>query len=558
MLKYIKNTDFNRFCVALTIFALILILVIKFVFVSNYFLIISTFLYEFAIFGIILAITFYFYSKSKLFSIIFFYFFFILNFLISFFWSYYLDFIVGWNISFYSINKEVLLFVLTQIVNLKYVLLILFLLGLFLLISVFISKYLFRLNKKKIIILFICSLFLLLIVPFVFQNNNFENVYYNSVNTTIQKIFFKNPEFYADNNCNLDLNFLWKNKYPNLDLNSKYSKIVVFVMEEVLFENFYKYQKKIPKEENFYELYKNNSNYFFNYYTTNQDSITAIISMISSRFVPNEAYIYNEEYSLCAHDLYYNYDLIDYFNDLNFYTSFYVSSVQPACELTKYNWDNIVDIKGRFNELNKTNMCFSPFPYDTACEDEVLLDKLISDLNKDNVFIMQEFIFGHNNFYLKESKKSKTEYYNNYFYEFYKKIKENNWEDDLLLILVSDHGNKGFEAYSDFQGYNIPLIIIANDLNYYENNNLYSHLDFKDILFKYVFNIDFNSDSQFFLVGPTASNVLGIINNSSGNIFEKKHNYYSLISEKGILNSQEYLNCFYNYQKEFNKGINMP
>ncbi len=554
--KIKKYANFDKFSVCLIIISLIVILIFKLMFISNFMLIISTFLYEFAIFAFILSVTLLINSNNKRFARIFFFISYILNMLLFVLWSYFLDLIVGRKVSIYSINLDVVSFVISKIINLKYIFLILFGIIILFLVCIFISKYFFKLKRRILIILLFGSLFLGLFTPIVFQDN-FDNFYNNSFNLFFQKVSNNNQKYDLNYNCNLNIDFLEKKNYPDLNLDSKYSKIVVFVMEEVLFDNFYKYQKKIQKEYNFYEQNKLNSHYYFNYYTNNQDSTTSIISMISSKFIPNEAYIYNESYSLCAHNLYFDYDLVDLFNDYNYYTVFYVSSIQPGCELTKYSWKNIVDISGRFEDLKKTNMCFNPFPYDTACEDKVLLNKLIQDLNKEKVFIMQEFIFGHNNLYQKTSKKSKTEYYNEYFYEFYQKILENNWEDDLLIILVSDHGNKGIQAYSNLQGYNIPLIFVANDLNYLENYDLLSHLDFKDILLKYNFNIDFNPSKEFFIVGPTASNVFGYVNNVFWNIFKKELNYVSLINGN-VLDLQEELNCFLYYQREFNKGITMP
>lgn len=557
MLTKIKQyTDFNRFSNCLIAFSFVLLLILKILFIPDYLLIISTFLYESAIFLFILSVSLLIYSNNKILAKTVFFTTYILNMLISLLWTYFLDLIIGWKVSIYSINKDVLTFVFSQIINLKYFLLIFLGFIIIFLICFFISKYFFKLRKKVLIILLLVSIFLGLFTPFAFQNN-FDNFYNNTFDLFFQEFLGNNKKYDINYDCNYDLSLLEKNNYPDLNLESKYSKIVIFVMEEVLFDNFYKYQKNISEENNFFELTKEKSQYYFNYYTTNQDSITSIISMISSKFVPNEAYIYTKDYSLCAHNLYYDYDLIDFFNDYNYYTSFYVSSVRPACELTKYNWNNIVDIGGEFDELKKTNMCFNPFPYDTACEDKVLLNKLINDLNRDKVFIMQEFIFGHNNLYLNKSKKSKTEYYNEYFFEFYEKVLENNWEDDLLIVLISDHGNKGMESYSDFKGYNIPLIFIGNDLNYFENYDLYSHLDFKDILFNYNFDIQSIEAKEFFIVGPTSSNVFGYINNSFWNILKKELNYVNLINGN-FLDSQEKINCFFYYQKEFNKGINMP
>lgn len=542
---------FKRLIFFQIILSILIVFFIKVLFSDNLLYITSTFLFELSIFILIYLLYLLLSKKSLILGIIIFYILYLVHFFVCVVFSYFMTDSLGRNLSIFSIFEN-FNFGIKNIFPWTSFLIIFFLLVILILFSLFLSKYIKKIPNLFKWYFFVIALILLFIIPFIF-NNNFENIYVNSFKN-INLFSNKSNISYANVDCNQDLNFLEKKNYPDLNLDSKYSKIVVFVMEEVLFDNFYKYQKKIQKEYNFYEQNKLNSHYYFNYYTNNQDSITAIISMISSKFIPNEAYIYTDNYSLCNHNLYYDYDIIDYFNDLNFYTAFYISSVQPACELTKYDWNKIVDIKGKYDELDKTNMCFNPFPYDTACEDKVLLNKLIQDLNKEKVFIMQEFIFGHNNLYQKTSKKSKTEYYNEYFYEFYQKVLENNWQDDLLIILVSDHGNKGIQAYSNLQGYNIPLIFVANDLNYLENYDLLSHLDFKDILLKYNFNIDFNPSKEFFIVGPTASNVVGFFDNNYFALLNKENSNYNLIFS--TISNHNYiankLSCFLKYQNQFN------
>jgi hypothetical protein len=337
-------------------------------------------------------------------------------------------------------------------------------------------------------------------------------------------------------------------------LQEKYKKIVVFVMESLIYDEFYKDIPKVKTEKNFFELTKQNSNYYFNYYTPNQDSVPSMITMLSSKFIPNEAYLYTSDYSLCWHKMMDNYNLVDYFNDKNYHTAFYVSNITAPCEMTRYNWDVVVDINGKYDYYKKNYFCFNPYPYETGCEDQVLLDSLIKELNKDKVFIMQEFIFGHSYLYVKESKKSKTEYYNDYFYDFYKIVKEQGLDKDLLIIIVSDHGLRDRIEYSYADRYNIPLIFIANDLHYLENNNFLSHLNFKDILFSYFYGIEYSPDPFTYLVGPTGSNTIGYKDSNTGFILEQDGvGEFDVLSSD--LNGQEIkakLPCFLKYKGAFN------
>jgi len=546
-----QKTDLKKIFFFLTIVSIIILFIVKMSVSSRLLYVFSTFLFDSCVYVLIFLIYYGLTRLSKKIATPIFIILYLFHTFTAFITSYFMDDLFGKGYSFFSVSLGTAQFSFTYLFPWKYLTYAIISLALLVLISYLLSKFFKKYPSKKFLLsVSIFVLLLLVCTPIVFDPN-FENFYVNSI---LRLATLGHETIIIDNNysCDLDNSFFEKNNYPGLALQEKYKKIVVFVMESLIFDEYNKDITKV-KENNFFELTKPNSNYYVNYYTPNQDSIPSIVTMLSSKFIPNEAYIYTQDYSLCWHKMMDAYNLIDYFNDKNYYTAFYVSNIQAPRELTRYKWGAIVDINGLYEYYDKNNYCFDPYPYETGCEDRVLLNQLIDEMKKEKTFIMQEFIFGHSYLYVKNTGLSKTEYYNKYFYEFYKAVKEQGLDKDLLVIIVSDHGLRDRSEYSYAERYNIPLIFIANDINYLENNVFLSHMDFKDILFSYLYGLDYKPNPFIYLVGPTGSSTIGYKDADAGFILEQGGTgefdiLSSNIKTQGI---KEKLPCFLEYKEEF-------
>jgi hypothetical protein len=531
----------------------------KIIFNSRFDLIITTFIFEFVIFLGIYLIYLNISKHNEVCAKIVFFILYGWHTLSTIATSYYLDDAFGRGYSYFGLSFGNAEFILKNLI--PWVYLILVILGILttVFVAYIITKYIKfyfdynALSKKSKYILISILMLIVLILPLF--GNHFDHIYVNTLNDAYQKTFVYKA-IYPDFNCDFNNNLVDKTNYLLKYEIPKYNKIVVFVMEEL---SYFELEKDLSKlsVSNFWVDTKKNSEYYYNYYTSNQDSVPAITSMLSSKFTPNEAYIYDSvNFSPCAYSLYKEYNLVDYFNDLDFKTYFVVSHVGPSCELTKYNWSKIIDLNGSTSEYKDKYLCLNPYPYDNGCEDLALLDNVIDLLKKDKVFIMQEFIFGHNPGYVIESKMSKTEYYNKFFTEYYKEVKELNLDSNLLTIIVSDHGNKWSRIYNQKYGYNVPLIVLANDLNYAKNNDFYSHLDFKNILFSYLYDTPIKESNGLYLVGPTGSNTIGYMNEDSFFTIKTVSKEYKLVTNKiKSINNQDVsklLGCYLNYKKSFN------
>jgi membrane-anchored protein YejM (alkaline phosphatase superfamily) len=125
--------------------------------------------------------------------------------------------------------------------------------------------------------------------------------------------------------------------------------------------------------------------------------------------------------------------------------------------------------------------------------------------------LIQEFIFGHGNDYMEKLNKSRVRYYNDYLLELYNYMQVNDLLDNTTIVVVSDHGDKGYMQKS-IDSYKIPMVVVNNNLEYKEIDDLKSHVDFKDILLSYFGGFNYTSQSEGrFLIGQTQSREVGYI-----------------------------------------------
>jgi len=521
----------------LLLFSLVSLFILKIFFIKQFDLILITTFFDILIF---VFIFFVFILFKNIFSKILFHVIYVFNFILfSFYYIFFYD-VSQRGILISKIKLDSIIFVLKNIISLKLV----FIVFLALFIVYFLSFFILK-NKKlflsssflKIFSLISIFLFLFLILLFNLNYNPYADVVLN----------FKNSFSYIpleDDSKDLSLFSNNSSIFPDSKLEVKYKKIILLIGEEWMFSSFVKDSQSL--ENNFFKRIKNDTHFYSNYHTSNQDSRTAIYTLLTSQFIPFEAYL-DSTYSIYLDKIKNSPSLVNYFNDNNYSTFFVVSSIEKPDIATPFNWNEIITLKEDVYNSNKY-YCSSLFTYETSCEDlsifEDVKEKIISD---ENIFLVQEFIYGHSYKHIIDTKKSRTQYYNEYFNNLYDFLEKESLLEDTLIIITSDHGSRAYNEMISPEGYHIPFLVVSNNLDYLENNSLLSHLDFKDILYKYILGIDYipNNESIMFTGGTnsdllgfiTKENDFGIINSSKSllinyskkdlSIKEKSQNHYS-------------------------------
>lgn len=525
----------------LTLLILLFLVIIKLFFVKDFSLILKTTLYDI----LICSLIFFPFSKikNKFLNILFYFISFLNLFILSLYYFYFYS-VYQRMISFSDLSFELFSFLFSYIISLKYVFLITFIVFIFFIISKYfpISKKIF-INKKLTFIFIFSSLFLFLFLSIInFSYNPYKDLFFQ----------FNKKSIDLDNNYT-DIDYDLFNYDKSINEYSKeiikYNKILVFVGEEWMFSEFF--SEKEDLKNSFFKNIKTNSHIFDNYFTTNQDSRTAIFTMLSSYFIPFEAYANNETYSKYYSKIITKNNLVDFFNYNDYSTQFLVSAIQVPDLTYPYAWKKVNLLSQEIYD-SKKYYCEDLFSFETSCEDLSVIEDLKEIiLENEKLFLFQEFIFGHSFSHIIDNKKTRTQYYNDYFLEIYSFLQKEGLLDQTIIIITSDHGSRALKDMKHYSAYNVPLIIISNNLNYFKESSLLSHLDFKDILFNYILK-DYNKEiinNSVMFVGGSKSNLFGFLTNENnfGIINTSKKKLINYSNNDDIKNISNKYNIYYKY-----------
>ncbi len=550
----------NDYFLLISVITPLYLLVLKLFYSTHYKAVLVNFVLELSIYLIfyLLLVRLFRKSRSELLKRVFkiaFLFSFVINTLLFTANSIYFDDILVLKYDLTKASKEVILFVLKEIMTVKNYIFMFAILFISLISGRLRLNFIDRLGKvldKRFIPFFLIILFTSTLLTIF----NFEDVA-NQYNTTL---------VLASSNLGRDdikisvepapyVNQSWF-RNPIKDYNEisipDNQRILVFIMEETTYDTFLDIVNSIPEEKNFFKLTENHSIYFSNYYTQNQDSRTAIWDMLNSEFIPFECYIndWNKYYGAVLDSN----NLVDFFRSKGYKTVAASSVYTPNLILAAYLWDDLIYLK-EFDENNPNYICMHQYEFQKGCEDKILLQDIKDFLlkNRNNsYFFFQELIAGHGEDYFKKLGRHWVYYYNDYFLDLYNFMKENNLLENTTIVIVSDHGNKGY-FIKEPKDYRIPLIIINQKLSKQNNTDFLTHNDFKDILLNILNNNEVKSRrNETYLIGQTASNEIGYIDSSGryfvgllkGNQFDVKK--YSDISPKEI---QDKIAVLLAYQK---------
>jgi hypothetical protein len=160
------------------------------------------------------------------------------------------------------------------------------------------------------------------------------------------------------------------------------------------------------------------------------------------------------------------------------------------------------------------HLCFVPYQFEHSCEDLALLPRVLELIDRHpSLFLYQEFIWGHAAEYNQASGKTNTAYYSAYLDAIVAHLRETGALDKTLIVLTSDHGLRDKGVQRERGVYHLPLWFHAPSLTAQHERALYSHLDFKDLLFEHAFaGAPKPPPSPFVMViGPTGTQFLTVL-----------------------------------------------
>jgi hypothetical protein len=299
-------------------------------------------------------------------------------------------------------------------------------------------------------------------------------------------------------------------------LSSPFKKIIVLVMETETAAAFALESQVLPANT-FVHSGLPHAHRYERYFPNNQDSRTGMLDMLSSRFVPYDAYTEagRDSYTFLSQKS----SLPGELAELGFATAFAVSQNEIELVVGDLPWQQRIHLDDAKLSAAKARglLCFTPYEFEHSCEDRALLPEVFAFLdNHERAFLYQEFIWGHASIYNTTSGKSNAAYYSSYVDALIEHLRARGTLDETLIVLTSDHGFRDTAMQDQLGVYRIPLWFYATRFSAEQRDGLYSHLNFKNLLHAERTLGALPPESPFIMIyGPTSSSLVAVLTRES-------------------------------------------
>lgn len=267
------------------------------------------------------------------------------------------------------------------------------------------------------------------------------------------------------------------------------------------------------RHSGFYRRIAGNSVYFRNYYTTNLDSYTSLIAMLTSNQVPYRSYTDTGLYDAVNETT----NLVRDFR-LSGYQTLFVSTYdyQPFIPVRK-DWNSIMHrvdlpLHGDWVSVESGRM-------ESATEDRAAIPNVLSETKRyPKTFIMQELVYGHTTAWRAKTRWSSLAYYDRFFNDLLDRLAgEGEWSQSLMVI-VADHGSRTDAAKKS--NYRVPLLVAGPNVSPGTDRIMRSHLDLRGIIGSFMTGSPLPPAREHVLVvGSTERWVYGMIGTDGSDLF---------------------------------------
>jgi hypothetical protein len=348
---------------------------------------------------------------------------------------------------------------------------------------------------------------------------------------------------------------------PAAPIKTRFKKIIVIVMESMPFDTYHEELAPLPKKS-FLNRVEARGHSFDRYYTPNQDSRTAMLDMLVSRFIPYEAY---DDEGLTHYKSVSRLGGLPAALHANGYETSYVFAQQDSeTVVSDLPWQKIMSLRPEEIAKFKTEqhaLCFNPFEFENSCEDKVMLPRVVDFVAANNkAFVYQELMWGHALEYNTASGKSNVQYINEYADTLWRLLEKKHLTDQTLLVITGDHGSKAQDRLAMPVNYQVPLFFFAKKMKPRRESGMYTHLDFEQLLFRELEPSRPAVPTTPFvhIVGPTNSQLRAVMD-ATGNFFvyrqRGEQSFVTYASGKGPTKAATHLRMFEAYRRWFNGAI---
>ncbi len=296
-------------------------------------------------------------------------------------------------------------------------------------------------------------------------------------------------------------------------LETRFDRILVFAMEEITLRNFEESAAALPPDS-FFPRARAQGHFFESYFTNNMDSRTGMLALLTSRFVPYQAYtnLDKARYEKVAQRP----SLVHWLREQGYYTATATAQVVEEAVVADLPWDKhvfLTEAQTRQLREEKRYACFQVYRFEDSCEDKFLLPQLFELLDsREKVLWVQPFVWGHIPNYRTTLGKSDVAYYGEFLDELVVHLRGKGMLERTLIVVTSDHGSRDRAGEAELSSYRIPLLFFAPGMEPRTSREVYSHLDFKDLLQAELTGAALPAAPQFApIIGPTHSSIVGVV-----------------------------------------------
>lgn len=298
----------------------------------------------------------------------------------------------------------------------------------------------------------------------------------------------------------------------------RYRHLLMVVMESVSFSAWEK--EFVQLRDGFYEKVKSQSEEYSEYYSTNLDTYTALICMLTSEFVPYRAYPANlfERVNRAP-------NLVRSLKHQGFKTLFISTYEYQPFVPVRSDWDRIMECRDL--PANTEMVSVGTSKMESATEDLAALSTILQFVkSNERTFILHTLVYGHSPEWMMKTGVSQLTYYDRYLRALRDGLTEAGLLEQTLFVVVSDHGPR--TDPSTPENYHIPLLIYGSLVAKNRDSTFLSHNDLVSIVTKHLTGTTFNRiEKPILTVGHSGQWVYGelspngdcqFIDNESGTV----------------------------------------
>jgi hypothetical protein len=181
--------------------------------------------------------------------------------------------------------------------------------------------------------------------------------------------------------------------------------------------------------------------------------------------------------------------------------------------------------------------------------------------SNDKAFVYQELIWGHAHEYNEASGKSNASYYASYVDWLARALTDLGLLDETLIVLTSDHGFRDKSKQAEPWVYHIPLWFYATRFTPRADDRLFSHVDFKDLLFAELSGaVPAGESPLVMIVGPSGTGMLAAFEPDGSFTLLRRRGSLNLLLARQPAQSRarqpgELLQVFTQYQRRFDAQL---